>query len=136
VNGFGTTSQPHSYVFIDKELVNGITYYRLRQTDFDGGFSHSKPIVVKWEDKIELRVYPNPTHGDLFMNIGEQFRKQTCRLLVHTQTGKTVLVKDLVINHTGYGIKLLNKNEFLKSGNYIVTVEFDVQKFTQHIIIK
>jgi len=36
VNGAGTTSEPHSYSFVDKIVIRNITYYRLGQTGMNG----------------------------------------------------------------------------------------------------
>jgi len=136
VNGFGNSTQSHSYIFIDYESTGGVTYYRIKQTDYDGHTSYSKIIVVRLDETIEMRIYPNPTFGDLFLNIDDQYRKQSCKLLIHTMDGKSVLMKNLVINNTGYGIKLLQNEDFLKPGKYVVTLEFISKKLTQQIIVK
>jgi hypothetical protein len=44
--GNGTTSQLHAYSFIDTEPTSGTTYYRLRQTDYNGQFT-TTPLIVQ-----------------------------------------------------------------------------------------
>ncbi len=39
--GKGSSTEAQSYQFADKNLVNGIYYYRLKQIDFDGTFEYS-----------------------------------------------------------------------------------------------
>lgn len=65
VNGRGTTNQAHSYNLIDTHPLNGRSYYRLKQTDFDGSFSYSKIVSVVYEGSstAALMVYPNPSNG-------------------------------------------------------------------------
>lgn len=41
VDGHGTTSQPNQYLFTDNAPANGVSYYRLRQVDYNGQFSFS-----------------------------------------------------------------------------------------------
>lgn len=41
VNGSGTTSQPHSYSFIDNTAPAGFQYYRFKQVDYNGSYSYS-----------------------------------------------------------------------------------------------
>lgn len=45
VAGSGTTSQMHSYHITDTEPTAGASYYRLRQTDYNGQFTVTSPIV-------------------------------------------------------------------------------------------
>lgn len=47
VNGAGTSSQPHVYAFTDPEPLTATTYYRLRQTDFNGQSTITKIIAVE-----------------------------------------------------------------------------------------
>ena len=46
VEGAGTTYQSRSYQILDKNPYSGTSYYRLKQTDFDGTFSYSPLRVV------------------------------------------------------------------------------------------
>lgn len=47
VNGSGTTYSIHDYSLTDYQLQNSaMTYYRLKQTDFDGNYSYSDLISV------------------------------------------------------------------------------------------
>ncbi len=136
VNGYGTTSQPHSSNYLDIKPFQGNSYYRIKQTDFNGGSTVSKAVIVTRKEKTELQIYPNPTFGDLFVNLDEQYRKQSCKLMIHTVSGNLILSKDIIISNTGYGIKLLQSSEFLKPGKYLVTLKFNSQSLTEQIIVK
>ena len=66
VKGSGTSSEGHSYKLTDDGPFLGISYYRLKQTDFDGRFTYSKVILVTvelTERSPGVIVYPNPTSG-------------------------------------------------------------------------
>lgn len=39
-----------------------MTYYRLKQVDFDGGYKYSSIVSVNRETD-RIRIYPNPTSG-------------------------------------------------------------------------
>lgn len=45
VQGAGNASQNLSYTFVDAEPTTSTTYYRLRQTDYNGQFTTTSPIV-------------------------------------------------------------------------------------------
>lgn len=63
VKGNGTTIQTQKYSFNDKKSPIGITYYRLKQLDFDGHFEYSKIISIAQNDEKVLSVYPNPSNN-------------------------------------------------------------------------
>lgn len=46
VHGAGTTSMTHSYSFEDTKPISGISYYRLKQTDYNEDYSYSSVICI------------------------------------------------------------------------------------------
>ncbi len=64
VNGKGTTTSSNQYSFIDNSPLPGVSYYRLKQLDFDGSFTYSNEIEVTFSDILTDFVleqnYPNP----------------------------------------------------------------------------
>lgn len=63
VDGAGNSNSLLSYSTIDPNPANGYTYYRLKQTDFDGAFDYSEIRSVYLGATDELSVYPNPSTG-------------------------------------------------------------------------
>lgn len=65
VPGAGTTSQPRSYSFVDASPFPKQTYYRLKQTDYNGASEYSEIIRVETSQDKErkMSVYPNPNTG-------------------------------------------------------------------------
>lgn len=63
VAGFGTTTEPKLYSFIDSKLQSGKYVYRLKQIDFDGRYEYSNEVSVEVELPLEFALnqnYPNP----------------------------------------------------------------------------
>lgn len=62
--GAGTSKIPHNYSMIDSSPYEGRSYYRLKQTDFDGTISYSdtKHMFIEETEK-KLMIYPNPNDG-------------------------------------------------------------------------
>jgi hypothetical protein len=63
VDGNGTTTEPITYSFIDKNPARGINLYRLKQIDFDGSYKIFNSVAVNFNPPIEFALeqnYPNP----------------------------------------------------------------------------
>ena len=64
VAGAGNSIQTLHYTFVDENSMDGIYYYRLKQTDFNGTFKYSKLIDVACNSDFsqDIMVYPNPAN--------------------------------------------------------------------------
>jgi photosystem II stability/assembly factor-like uncharacterized protein len=63
VPGFGTTTEPKSYSYIDQSVTSGKYYYRLKQVDYDGSFAFSGVVEAEVSLPTEFSLeqnYPNP----------------------------------------------------------------------------
>jgi len=63
VAGLGTTTELHSYSFIDLNVFLGFYQYRLKQNDFDGSFTYSDIVEVEVLSPNVFSLeqnYPNP----------------------------------------------------------------------------
>ncbi|MCU0360619.1 MAG: hypothetical protein MUF75_07870 [Bacteroidia bacterium] len=63
VKGAGNSRQIKEYSYVDTSPFYGTSYYRLKQTDFDGRFSLTpiRSVTLEKYKEPELHVYPNPT---------------------------------------------------------------------------
>jgi hypothetical protein len=54
----------------------GVSYYRLKQTDFDGKTSYSGIRAVNFKRGIKLLIYPNPAKNNVTVEIegGEKMK--------------------------------------------------------------
>lgn len=77
LNSKGNTLASQLYSTIDATPLNGTSYYRLKQTDFDGKSTYSKSIMVTiTSTDTELSAYPNPTTSLLNLKIKDALQKR------------------------------------------------------------
>ncbi len=72
VTGAGTTSTPSRYEFLDEASSNRqtLTYYRLKQVDYDGTFAFSRILTVTNHSLIQDPIIvPNPFQNRLSITI-------------------------------------------------------------------
>jgi hypothetical protein len=64
VKGAGTSENTHSYIYNDKAVMNGLHYYKLRQTDYNGNETKFNRVAVTCIPvEVQFNVYPNPGNG-------------------------------------------------------------------------
>lgn len=129
VDGAGNSSIELSYDKYDHTPYFGITYYRLRQTDFDGVESHSNVIALtNGLDEVSMgNVHPNPSSGDASFDFFSPVNGYIhIRLL--DNTGRIVLdkVEQITLEQTKVNL-LMNQ---LAKGVYSLEVFFDKTGFT------
>ncbi len=122
VQGNGTTTQPKSYSFSDRNLVDGKYSYRLKQVDYDGTYEYSKvvevSIVSAVVNQFELsQNYPNP------------FNPTTTISFTLPDAGN---VKLSVYNLLGQEVQIL-VNGFMESGSH--SVNFDASNLNSGIYL-
>lgn len=60
VDGSGNSLVERSYVFLDRNPVSGLSYYRIKQTDFNGEVNYSEIRSVSRSENTPISLYPNP----------------------------------------------------------------------------
>jgi hypothetical protein len=68
VSGKGNSSSRQTYFFEDEQPLAGISYYRLRQEDYNGTFSYTYVISIAHE-RADMQIYPNPNNGTFTINL-------------------------------------------------------------------
>ena len=63
LDGYGTTTEPQEYSYIDNTVRTGTFFYRLKQIDFGGQYEYSNEIEVEVNGPLSFALeqnYPNP----------------------------------------------------------------------------
>ncbi|MFT6383879.1 MAG: hypothetical protein ACJAQR_000704, partial [Bacteroidia bacterium] len=115
IRGAGNSTQILNYSTIHHTLSNGVSYYRLKQTDFDGETSYSDRQTVEFEtDEVIFDIYPNPFSGETTFHTSENLKDAS--LIVYNSHGA---VKEIE-NISGQAFTLHREN--LRSGLYWIKV--------------
>ncbi|MBL4655384.1 MAG: T9SS type A sorting domain-containing protein, partial [Bacteroidia bacterium] len=100
VEGYGYSNVLQKYTAIDEDPFQGISYYRLKQTDFDGQFEYFSPVSITFNDSevFPINISPNPTKQNLTISFPNSkvkevslFNSVGVQLLNLNTMGKTVL---------------------------------------------
>lgn len=93
VDGNGSTTSMHQYSFIDPTALTGITYYRIRQVDFNGESSKTNAVTVNSCDQGNTTVNTWYSQGSVNVEIiGEQEGDYVMEMM--DMKGRVVLTKN------------------------------------------
>lgn len=125
INGAGYSTTPNSYSLIDDQPLNGTSFYRLKQVDFDGTLKYSDVKAVDFGnfESTSIQLYPNPTSDELFI-VGKADEIASIELL--NLQGKNMLSRISTINK-GVDYVQLNLSK-LSSGMYTLITKSGAHK--------
>lgn len=123
--GAGNSSIVLSYSSVDQSPYIGVSYYRLKQTDFNGTLEYSPLKSVNIELYYpEIQLYPNPAQNEISVQ-GEELDKQEIKLfnfLGQDVTRSATLTK---ISPSEFQVNI----ELLSNGFYTIKTGATVKRF-------
>jgi hypothetical protein len=136
VKGNETTLEQQDYSFEVKNPQNGISYYRLKQVDFDGQFEYSEVLSLNFKREIgEIgQFYPSPSKSGL---VNLDYTTQTdeeITITVFDMTGKLVFneIQQVLNGDNNLSFDFSNLN----TGIYIVKIGNTKNSTHRKIIIE
>lgn len=138
VGGHGNSNQVSTYNFSDNAPLPGISYYRLKQVDFDGKTSYSNLIAINSNagnfnaDNFGISVFPNPSTiatSIAFKNLPEETQLY---IQVYDFSGR-VIFSDFITARNGT-VTTIDVSNF-ESGLYFVNAQMNEQSVTEKIAV-
>ncbi|OFX40005.1 MAG: hypothetical protein A2X08_02810 [Bacteroidetes bacterium GWA2_32_17] len=134
VNGAGNSNSTLYYSATDPDPYHGVSYYRLKQVDFDGSYTYSQLVPVNLENLEIIIIYPNPA-SDYFDYLVGSSQADIVTITVINTLGQTVIKTEENIDK-GITKKRLNVSS-LANGTYMLIITTAKMKKTQkQFIIK
>lgn len=134
IAGNGNTSVAKSYNMNDDvtAVTSSITYYRLKQVDFDGRKSYSKVIAVRLKKSTsDFTVSPNPFTSNVNINL-DWSKNENGVIKVYNMTGRELVSKNVQL-FKGTNYVPVNELSSLPAGNYIVQFNTSAGKIFKQI---
>ena len=124
INGAGNSTTSIYYQQLDYEPFDGITFYRLIQTDFNGNFSTSETISIEstLDDFFVDEIFPNPTTGDCHIRFFSN-KEGVVEIYLLDYTGRVALKETKSVGKGGLNLSINMKE--LSTGIYYLKTIFD-----------
>ncbi len=128
--GAGNSFQTINYSFTDANLYQGINYYRLKQTDFDGMEESFDLVSVDCinNNGPNMTIYPSPAGENITIELNIEVQDDDSFVALFDVSGK-IIKKIKCLKETNQ-LMYININE-LESGCYIVRL-FNQNDFSQN----
>lgn len=145
VPGAGNSNSMQNYSAIDYDPCEGISYYRLKQTDFDGKYEYSDHVSVEYVKTIDsyarnpvFNIYPNPAQDgtSIFISIKEFEEDSEVLIVVHNILGEMLYSKVVITDSQGYAIEAIDLHNRLSPGMYVIVGTSKDQYYSKKLIIK
>ncbi|HEY0031180.1 MAG TPA: T9SS type A sorting domain-containing protein, partial [Bacteroidia bacterium] len=138
VDGAGNSTALLNYASKDVKPLAGTTYYRLKQTDYDGRISYSsiKEVTIDMNADLNFTIYPNPSgeNDNPYLAFSGN-SDETVTISIYDVTGKMMSQKSVRLDQAGNSAIEL-KQTFV-SGIYFVNASSASGKsINQKLIIK
>jgi hypothetical protein len=139
VNGNGTTTEISNYQTTDYEPYTGISYYRLKQVDFDGKEEIFPMVVVEIEglpfEEPRLNIHPNPyKSGDVVVDIGGFNEQEEVLVMISDISGNPICQKRMYPNATDMSRGITEKLQHAEPGFYLFIIVSNDKRVTARII--
>jgi hypothetical protein len=136
VKGAGSSTSYSNYSFIDEDLLEDVSYYRLRQEDYNGESSISDVIAMEHlcdeKDDSEISVYPNPSSN--YFNLELKLFK-SARVEFEIYNGVGSIVKSMPKKHYELGLQTetIDLSNFT-AGIYYLKVTINNKNYFQKVV--
>ena len=117
--GAGNSNSILTYFDYDMQPYHGVSYYRLKQTDFNGDFSYSNIVAVQFNSKKEFDVvvFGNSSNNEIsnftFTHLNNNVKIEVC-----DASGRIVMIRNIAKAEAGV-VETLNFQN-LKQGIYFM----------------
>ncbi|MCB9500284.1 MAG: T9SS type A sorting domain-containing protein [Chitinophagales bacterium] len=107
IQGAGNSTSIIKYEYLDAEPLVGLSYYRIKQTDFDGQYDFSPIRSIIRSPENELSIFPNPLKGDQLSFSGVS---DLCNFQLFDLSGKLIYESELAPNSNNSTINIYIDN--------------------------
>ena len=143
IDGKGNYNGLSEYIMTDFNPLQGVSYYRLKQTDFDGKFEYSDIISITYSLNTpainsNMRLYPNPANNgsDVKLEMTGMPVDKEVLVVVSNVLGQQMYSKVILTDNNGNIIYAVDPYNQLPAGTYIIVASSNDTLLSKRLIIQ
>jgi hypothetical protein len=138
VDGAGNSTSILNYSLVDNAPYEGVSYYRLKQTDFNGAFTYSNIETVNFtaNSDFSFDIYPNPSDGTAFNIVLTADKDEEVLVVVYDATGRETYSKIMISGENNDNVFAIDPSGKLAAGMYMITATSKQNITNKKLIVK
>lgn len=142
IDGKGNSNIKNDYSALDTNPINGINYYRLRQTDFDEKSSFSKIISFNFSEinfkNASITVFPNPINNNetTTVKLADFEPEKEAIVVVCNVLGEEMFSKSVITDFSGNSVIAIDIENRLSKGTYLIIGKSSNQILKKYLIVR
>ena len=139
VDGAGNSAAIIDYFDIDRQPLSGLSYYRLKQVDFDGAFTYSGIVPVMMTDgsSTSVDIFPNPvSHETGQVNLLlSGFEGEEVLVVLRDIAGREFYSKVEVLQ-SGEELRVMPITHDIPAGVYLVIASSNNSIYSKRLVVE
>ncbi|HXD91904.1 MAG TPA: T9SS type A sorting domain-containing protein, partial [Bacteroidia bacterium] len=136
VPGANNSTSYRNYIETDYQPYDGISYYRLKQTDFNGDYKFLDIVPINFNSQQDIFVYPSLIDNSTGLNINiSGYKNQEVIVVLQDMQGREFLYK-ILLAVSDNQIFIVDETQSLSSGTYIVRATTNDKIYNYKLIVK
>lgn len=138
IKGAENSNKKIRYKITDSAPFEGTSYYRLKQTDYDGKFVYSNAVTIRMKraENFEFNVFPNPSDGaSVFLTAKNIGNNKELVVLLYDAFGSFVYSKVVFSDYNGELFTAIDSSEKLAPGVYFLIASSCDDSFRQKLVV-
>lgn len=133
----GNSTTILSYGLTDNNVIPGVFYYRLKQTDFNGKVKYSdiETVSVKEISNFSFEIAPNPCDGAGFSSLITAEKDKEIIIVVYDILGQEKYSKAIITEQKGNAVYIIDLDQKLNSGVYLITATSDQKIYSKRLVV-
>ena len=139
VNGAGNSTRTLNYSTSDKYCLDGLSFYRLKQVDYDGKYSYSDIVSVEIKDRttdFAFTAIPNPSTGNDLKLFIKAKKGDEVMLVINDMSGKEILRKQFKVDDDRETLYDLDQSVRLTPGIYFISASTFQNTVREKLIVR
>jgi len=138
VGGSAGAAGEIDYFDIDRAPIEGISYYRLKQINADGGITYSSAVAVEIDEngKPGMNIWPKSAHQPAQVAVElKGFRGYETLVVIRNEAGDEFYSK-VVIAESDSELIAIDPENTLPTGTYLITASSNNKIYSRKLYVK